>query len=84
MKGGRGKPKSSKYVSRSQKAGLQFPMSLRQIKKMMRKQTLIPTTTSRASPPVVAALTLTQTRKPPKPQTPKTLMKMTPPFAPSP
>ena len=36
------------------------------LRKMMRKQTLIPT------------------RKPPKPQTPKTPMKTTPPFAPSP
>ena len=83
-KGGRGKPKSSKSVSRSQKVRLQFPLGLRRMKKMMRKQTLIPTTTSRASLPVVATLTLTQTRKPPKPQTLKTLIKTTPPFAPSP
>ncbi|KAL0012897.1 hypothetical protein SO802_008005 [Lithocarpus litseifolius] len=39
------------------------------------KQTLIPTTTWRASPPAVAAPTLTPTRKP---QTPKTPMKKTP------
>ena len=57
-KGGWGKSKSSKSASRSQKAGLQLPVGLRRMKKMMRKQTLIPTTTSRASLPAVGRLLL--------------------------
>ena len=58
MKGGWGKSKSLKSISRSQKAGLQCPMGLRRMKKMMRKQTLIPSTTSRASSSAVGKLLL--------------------------